>query len=56
MAESGKSAWCREQSLFPAELNKCRASAMAALTEPEQARASPQASRHDRLRIKDLER
>ena len=56
MAESGKSAWCREQSLYPAELNKWRASATAALAEPEQARASPQATRHDRLRIKELER
>ena len=56
MAESGKSAWCREQSLFPAELVKWRASATAALAEPEQARASPQATRHVRLRIKELER
>ena len=56
MAESGKSAWCREQSLFPAALSKWRASATAALAEPEQARASPQATRQDRLRIKELER
>ena len=51
MAESGKTAWCREQSLFPAALSKWRASATAALAEPEQARASPQATRQGRLRI-----
>jgi len=56
LAEAGKSAWCRQQSLYPAELDKWRASAVAALAEPEEARASPQATRADRLRIKELER
>jgi transposase len=57
LAEAGKSAWCREQSLYPAKLDKWRASAVAALAEPEDARASPQATRADhRLRIKELER
>ena len=56
MNEAGRSAWCREHGVFPAELDKWRASATAALAEPEEARASPQSTRHDRKRIKALER
>jgi transposase len=56
LAESSKSAWCREQSLYPAELDRWRASATAALATPEEARASPQATRQDRKRIQELER
>ena len=56
MAEASKSAWCREHGVYPAELDKWRASATAALAEPEEARASPQATRQDRKRIKELER
>ena len=56
MAEASKSAWCREHGVYPAELDKWRGSATAALAEPEEARASPQATRQDRKRIKELER
>ncbi len=56
MPEAGKSAWCREQGVYPLELNKWWSSATAALAEPEDARASPQATRKDRKRIKELER
>jgi transposase len=56
MSETAKSAWCREHGMYPAELDKWRASATAALAEPEEARASPQATRQDRKRIKELER
>lgn len=56
LPESSKSAWCREHSLYPAELDRWRASASAALATPEEARASPQATRQDRQRIKALER
>ena len=56
MPEAGKSAWCREQGVYPAELNKWWSSATAALAEPEDVRASPQATRKDRKRIKELER
>jgi transposase len=56
MSEAGKSAWCREHGVYPAELDKWRSSATAALAEPEEARASPQATRADRQRIKQLER
>ena len=56
MNEAAKSAWCREHGVYPAELDKWRASATAALAEPEEARASPQATRQDKKRIKELER
>ena len=56
MDEAGKSAWCREHGVYPAELEKWRGSATAALAEPEEARASPQQTRQDRRRIKELER
>ena len=52
----GRSAWCREHGMYPVELDKWFASATAALAEPEEARASPQATRQDRKRIKELER
>lgn len=56
MGEVGKSAWCREQGLYPVELEKWRASAIASLAKPEEQRASPQATRQDKKRIKELER
>ena len=56
MDEAGRSAWCREHGLYPVELDKWCASATAALAEPEEMRASPQATRQDRKRIKELER
>lgn len=56
MAQAGKSAWCREHGVYPGELDKWRSSATAALAEPEEARASPQATRADRQRIKQPER
>ena len=54
--EAGKSAWCRQYGVYPSELDKWCASATAALADPEQARASPQATRQDKKRIKELER
>ncbi len=45
MNEAGKSAWCREHGVYPAELDKWRASCTTALADPEDARASPQATR-----------
>ena len=56
MSEAHKSAWCREHGVYPAELDKWRASCTTALADPEDARASPQATRADRKRIKELER
>ena len=48
MDEAGKSAWCREHGVYPADLQKWKASATATLAEPEEARASPQATRQDK--------
>jgi transposase len=56
MPEADKSAWCREQGVYPSELEKWASGAKAALGEPEDVRASPQATRKDRKRIKELER
>jgi hypothetical protein len=56
MNEAERSAWCRAHGVYPAELAKWRASCTSALAEPEEARASPQATRADRKRIKELER
>jgi transposase len=56
MDEAQRGAWCREQGLFPADLQQWRQSAMAALSQPEEARATAQETREDRRRIKELER
>jgi hypothetical protein len=56
LPEAGKSAWCREKGVYPAQLKQWRADATAALAESVEARASPQATREDRKRIKELER
>jgi len=54
--EAGKNAWCREHGIFPSDLEAWRASATTALADPEDVRASPQATRADKRRIKELER
>ena len=54
--EAAKSGWCREHGVYPSELDKWRASCTTALADPEYARASPQATRAERKRIKELER
>ena len=56
MNEALKSAWCREQGLYPADLDQWRLSCTAALADPHDAPASAQATRADRRRIKELER
>ena len=56
MNEAGKSAWCREHGVYTAELDKWRASCTTALADPEDLRASPQATRAAAKRIKELER
>ena len=47
---------CHEHGVYPSELDKWRASCTAAPAAPEDVRASPQATRQDRKRIKELER
>jgi len=56
MAEAGRNAWCREHGIYPVELDQWRLNAATALAEPEETRASPQATRADKKRIKELER
>lgn len=56
MNEVDRSAWCREHGVYVSELDQWRASCAAALAEPQEGRASPQATRADRKRIQELER
>ena len=56
MPEMEKKACCREQGVHPSELQKWSAGATADLGDPEDVRASRQATRKDRKRIKELER
>jgi transposase len=54
MDEATRSAWCREQGLYPAELDAWKRDAMAGLGEPRAASAVE--ARQDRRRVKELER
>src|ERR687884_1392985 len=54
MDEAARSAWCREQGLFPAELEAWKRDAIAGLGEPRAASAVE--ARQDRRRVKELER
>jgi hypothetical protein len=56
MDEAARSVWCREHGVYPQQLQQWRENAMQALAEPEEVRASPQQTRQDRRRIKELER
>jgi transposase len=56
MEEVERNAWCREQGIFPSDLQQWRDSATTALAQPEEARASPQQTRDDKRKIKELER
>jgi hypothetical protein len=54
--EAAKSAWCREHGVYPTELNKWRVSCTTALADPQDAPATPQATRASAKLIKELER
>jgi transposase len=54
MDEATRSAWCREQGLYPAELDAWKQDAIAGLGEPRAASAAE--AREDRRRVKELER
>jgi len=56
MDGEAKSAWCREKGLYPSDLEAWRQGAMAALSEPGEAPASPQQTRQAKKRTKELER
>jgi transposase len=54
MDEATRSAWCRTQGLYPAELDAWKQDAIAGLGEPRA--ASAEEAREDRRRVKELER
>src|SRR5215212_7411771 len=54
MDEAARSAWCREQALYPADLDVWKQDAIAGLGEPRTASAVE--ARQDRRRVKELER
>ena len=56
MDEASKSAWCRANGVYTQDLTTWRQSATQALANPEELRASPNQTKQDRRRIKELER
>ena len=56
MDEAQRSAWCRENGVYPTELQEWKDSAVAALSEVPEDRASAQETRDSRKRIRELER
>jgi hypothetical protein len=56
MDEAQLSAWCREQGMYPTELQQWRSEATAALAESTEEQVTPQQAREDKKRIKELER
>ena len=54
MDEATRSAWCREQGLYPAELDAWKRDAIAGLGEPRASSAVE--ARQDRRRVRELER
>ena len=56
MDEAARSAWCRAQGVYPQELAAWRQAATHALADPQEARVSPQQTKQDKRRIKELER
>lgn len=56
MDEAGKAAWCRANGVYLKDLQAWRDSATQALAAPEEVRASPNQTKQDRRRIKELER
>lgn len=56
MDETQRSAWCRENGVYPTELQQWKESATAALSEVSEERVTPQQRRDAKRRIKELER
>jgi transposase len=56
MDETQRSAWCRENGVYPSELQQWKESATAALGEVPEERVTPQQRRDEKRRIKELER
>ena len=56
MDERQRSAWCRENGVYPTQLQQWKEHATAALSEAPEERISAQQSRDAKRRIKELER
>jgi transposase len=56
MDEAARSAWCRAHGVYLQDLTVWRQSATQALANPEELRASPNQTKQDHRRIKELER
>lgn len=56
MDETQRSAWCRENGVYPTELQQWKESATAALSDVAEERVTPQQRRDAKRRIKELER
>jgi transposase len=56
MDENAKGAWCRANGVYLKDLIAWRQSATQALAAPDEQRASPNQTKQDRRRIKELER
>jgi transposase-like protein len=56
MDETRCSAWCRQNGVYPSELQQWKHSATAALGEGSEERVTPQQGRDAKRRIKELER
>jgi len=56
MDEVSRNAWCRENGVYPQELDAWRDSATQALAEPDEKAASPRETAANRKRIRELER
>ena len=55
MDEAQRSAWCRENGVYPSELQQWNENATSALSEVPEERATPHHTRKSRKRIKELE-
>ena len=56
MDEAQRSTWCRENGIYPTELQQWKENATAALGEVPEERVTPQQRRDAKKRIKELER
>ncbi len=56
MDEAQRSVWCREQGIYPTQLEQWKQDATAALSDEPTERATPQQMRETRKRLKELER
>jgi transposase len=56
MDETARSAWCRQNGVFPQTLQEWRESALQALSDSTQPRSASKQEREDRQRLQQLER